>query len=161
MEIRNIMKIIITLGILLLTCNLAFSQRSAEELFKAINEGNLKEVKKLTRKMEGGVNYSRNISDSFVIPILVQATMKDQTEIAKYLIDEGADVNSKDGFKMTCLMWAAHNGNAELVNLLIEKKADLHAKTEEGMTALRGAKEEGHTEVQRIIEKAIWESGAK
>ena len=49
-------------------------------------------------------------------------------EIAKLLIDNGADINAKDREWDTPLHLAAEKGNTELARLLIDKGADVNAK---------------------------------
>jgi len=78
-------------------------------------------------------------------------------EIAKYLIDKGADVNGKSIFKGTPIMSAASKGNIPLMRLLIEKGADVNAAAESGFTALMHASEgsflegKGHLEAVKIL----------
>ena len=149
------MKILIVALILLGNLNMGFTQNIGKELFKAVSDNNLKQVKVLVNKKGADVNYARKISDSFEIPVIIQAIMKDRNAISEYLIEKGADVNAKDGFQMTCLIWAASNGNIEMVKLLLKKGADKNAKTPEGMTALISAKQEGHTQVMRLLKNTV------
>lgn len=129
-----------------------YSQESGEKLFKAVSEHNLGSVKQIIEKNKSDVNYVRQINKSFYIPVLMQAVMNDETEIAKYLIENGADVNKTDGMKMTCLMWAANNQNIELVKLLLEKGADKNAHDNSGMTALKAAEETENKGVIKLLQ---------
>lgn len=57
-------------------------------------------------------------------------------EIAKLLIEGGADVNVRYKDGRTALLVAAANGQTEIVNLLIEKGADINAVDMAGNTAM-------------------------
>lgn len=129
----------------------SFSQKPGEKLFKAIFEHNLEAVKQIIEKDKSQVNYVRQINESFFIPVLMQAVMNNETEIAKYLIENGADVNKVDGFKMSSLMLAANNQNVELVKLLLKKGADKNATDANGMTALKAAEEVENKEIIEIL----------
>lgn len=142
------MKKLIFLFLLGFTLN-GYAQEAGEKLFKAVVNKDLSSVKKIVEKDSSLVNYVRKISAAFFIPVLMQAVMNNETEIAKFFIEKGADVNKKDGFKMTCLMWAASNQNVELVKLLLEKGADKTITDGQGMTALKAAEE---TKNQEIID---------
>jgi uncharacterized protein len=127
---------------------------NGEALFAAVVSKDIKSVKKLVEKKGADVNYVRHINSAFFIPVLMQAVMDNSTEIAIYLIDQGADVNAKDGFKMTCLIWASNNGNIELVKVLLAKGADKNATDATGMTALKAAKDKGYKEIIELLEKS-------
>ena len=57
-------------------------------------------------------------------------------EVAKYLIDCGADVNSKDDEGLTPLIWHVLHGNYEIVEFLVEKGADVTFVDRFGKNAL-------------------------
>ena len=65
--------------------------------------------------------------------------MNSNTEIAKALIDKGADVNAEDKKRQTVLMIATAKGNIEIAKILIDKGADVNAKDINGATALMWA----------------------
>lgn len=56
-------------------------------------------------------------------------------EVAKLLIDHGADVNGRGEYGMTVLMNAAKEGNLDIVKALVENGADINARDESGNTA--------------------------
>lgn len=68
-------------------------------------------------------------------------------EMAKMLMDKGANVNHSDSYGQTPLFFAAAEGNLELVSLLIEKGAKVNDEDGFKQTALFYASREGHIEV--------------
>eukprot|EP00919_Chromeraceae_sp_WS-2016_P076936 GHVR01182052.1.p1 GENE.GHVR01182052.1~~GHVR01182052.1.p1 ORF type:complete len:116 (+),score=15.91 GHVR01182052.1:30-377(+) len=76
------------------------------------------------------------------------------TDIARLLIDKGADVNSRENDGYTPLIWASNRGHTDIARLLIDKGADVNSKDKDGTTPLISASEFGHTEIVRfLIEK--------
>ncbi len=57
-------------------------------------------------------------------------------ELAKLLIEKGADVNAKSKDGVTAIMVAAGHNNAPIVGLLASSGADLTLKSAAGLTAL-------------------------
>jgi ankyrin repeat protein len=58
---------------------------------------------------------------------LFWATLRGHTEVVKYLLDNGADVNLKNHRNTTALHWAALNNYLEIAKILIEYGADINA----------------------------------
>ena len=56
------------------------------------------------------------------------AITEGRTEIARMLIEKGADVNAKMAFGLTPLLGAAVADDAAMVQLLLDKGADANAK---------------------------------
>ncbi len=84
-------------------------------------------------------------------PALVWACLNGHTEVAKLLIEQGADLNIQDVFSLTALRWACINDHTEVAKLLIEKGAVLNKQGEDSHTALRWACIHGHTEICKAI----------
>lgn len=143
------------IALLLFAAQAVYAQKLTKEaqLAKAVTENDLKLVKELVEKRAADVNAQLTINETISLPLVVKAAMDNQTEITKYLIEQGASVNRPDGFGMTCLMWAAFNGNTELVKFLLGRGADAGAETENGMTALKAAQEGGHKEIEELLTK--------
>ena len=85
---------------------------------------------------------------------LLNAATNKELDIAKHLIQLGADVNVTDNEGATPLIRASKKGNQDIVELLVENEADIHAKDFKGKTALHFASENGHlTTVEFLIGK--------
>jgi len=136
----------LTLTILLIsgcasnTSNPVLMSNSQVKLYVGILNNNLDEVK---TAISAGVDIDIQKMDG---PPLNTALMKGRFEIAKYLVDSGANVNNPnksmsvypiDG--LTSLMIASAWGNYEIVKLLIEKGADVNAIDKKGYSVLMHA----------------------
>lgn len=78
---------------------------------------------------------------------------KDDVEIAKLLIENGAQVNTKDHYQNTPLIDAVLKGHFEMVKLLVENGANIYYRDERGKTALELAKEKQYQEIVDYLEK--------
>jgi ankyrin repeat protein len=72
-------------------------------------------------------------------------------DIAKGLIDRGADVNAKSKDGVTPLMVAASHNNPPMIGVLIDAGADVSAKDNQGQTAADVAKLNGNLEAAQAI----------
>ncbi len=145
------MKTILSIiAILLLNITYSNAQNIESQLGEAASKGNLKKVKQLVEKKYADVNCMWQINEAIQIPLIVYVVMENKSEIARYLIEKGADANAKDGFGMTSLMWASYNGDVELVKLLLEKGADKNVVVK-GQSALSAAEERGFTEIIELL----------
>jgi ankyrin repeat protein len=82
---------------------------------------------------------------------LVNAILSDQTETAKLLIDQGADVNEKGRDNFTPLHWAAYYGKAEMARILLNKGAQVNAMSETYGTPLILAAQYEFTDTVRVL----------
>ena len=69
-------------------------------------------------------------------------------EVARVLLDAGADQNAASQDGLTALIAAARHGHLEVVQLLLEAE---NVATAGGETALMAATENGHLEVVRVL----------
>ncbi|MEI0524803.1 ankyrin repeat domain-containing protein [Brachyspira murdochii] len=117
--------------------------------------------------VEKGIDPTMKYTDYRNIPFsLLAATVNNNdTKIAEYLIDKGADVNTKaiidnymengmtsnykDNSKeaVNLILAAIENGNTSLVKLLIEKGADTTVVNKEKKTVFDIAKEKGYDDI--------------
>jgi cytohesin len=69
-------------------------------------------------------------------PPLVAACSKGHTEIVRYLLQKGANVESRNDFGITALHKAARGGHADIVKMLLAAGARVDQPDDEGRTAL-------------------------
>uniref|UniRef100_UPI003F4B1188 ankyrin repeat domain-containing protein n=1 Tax=Brachyspira catarrhinii TaxID=2528966 RepID=UPI003F4B1188 len=123
--------------------------------------------------VEKGIDPTMKYTDYRNIPFsLLAATVNNNdTKIAEYLIDKGADVNTKaiidnymengttsnykDDSKeaVNLILTSVENGNTSLVKLLIEKGADTTVVNKEKKTVFDIAREKGYDDVLELENK--------
>ena len=87
-----------------------------------------------------------------VSPAFVLACRNGHTEVARFLLDNGADVDARGIFAATGLHWAAMNGHADTVRFLLDNGADPSLRdTRFESDALGWAREGGHADVVALI----------
>jgi ankyrin repeat protein len=75
-------------------------------------------------------------------------------KIVKYLVEKGADKESKDLSSHTPLHLAAKKGHFEIVKYLVENHVDKESKDYKDETPLHMASENGHFEIVKyLVEK--------
>lgn len=79
------------------------------------------------------------------------AVAANNTDIAKILLEAGADVNVRQISGVTPLHSAAQHGNIELIILLLEAGANVHSTTEDGKTPADLASLAGFNELAKIL----------
>lgn len=101
-------------------------------LCDAIRSGDLQAVKE---QLANGVDINAEDSE-FGVTALSWAALLDNTEIAKFLIAKGADINAKSRDGSTPLHSAAFLGHTEIAELLIQKGAKVNPKNYRDETPL-------------------------
>ena len=101
-------------------------------LCNAVRSGDLQTVKE---QLANGVDINGGDSE-FGVTALSWAALLDATEIAKFLIEKGADVNAKSRDGSTPLHSAAFLGHTEIAELLIQKSAEVNPKNYRDETPL-------------------------
>jgi ankyrin repeat protein len=125
-----------------------------EELSKALEvvcSKNIKELAGFLLKKGAEADFEDSEGQS----LLFQASTAGHLEIAKMLVEHGADVNFKHKTSgSTPLIAACENGNKEIVELLIQRDADLNAKDKMGWSALSKTSFNGYKDIcELLIEK--------
>ena len=85
---------------------------------------------------------------------LVTICMQGNLEIARLLLEAGANKDAHDRKGNTALTLAAENGHVEVTQLLLEAGANTDAHDRKGNRALTLAAENGHVEVTRLLLEA-------
>jgi len=125
-----------------------------EDLIEAIENGNLKAAQSALRN---GADVNKvGERDSFRTPLMIAAD-EGKENLAKLLVEYGADVNAKDLGGDTALMWAANGGHLNVVEFLVEHGANVNAASPHyanaGSTALIYASERGHVTMVKYLIK--------
>jgi ankyrin repeat protein len=97
-------------------------------------------------KRRGG---SKEFIDS--LTLLHWAIEYNHPELAKGLIEGGADLNAQDKYKRTPLHLAAMEGHTELAKMLIDAGADVNAENSDKRTPLHYAAEYNHPELAKML----------
>ena len=105
-----------------------------DSIWSAAAEGNLNSVKKYLAK---GLDINAK-GGSLKSSALLSAILYDQVKMAEFLIQNGADVNTKGDDGGTALHAAAFLGQYEIAKLLIQNGADVDARNNEGETVING-----------------------
>lgn len=125
-------------------------------IFDAINENNINLVKEIISSPGFDIDTQLSNGDT----ALIKSILKNNTEIAKYLIDSGANLDLQSNYKNTALILATIRGanKNEITKYLINppnrKGAKLDLQNENGDTALIYAIKLGNDEITKyLIEK--------
>lgn len=100
-------------------------------------------------------NVIVNAIDSNNETPLSYAIKNNNTKMAKYLIQHGANVDVKDKNKKTLLMFAIENKNIEIINKLLSKGSDVLAKDKYRKSVLDYAVTSKNTQIINIIKNTI------
>jgi ankyrin repeat protein len=85
-------------------------------------------------------NINVNLKDDrFGMSPLHDAAVDGHVEIARLLLQNGAEVNARSKYGFTPLHWAAIFGHVDILHLLVENDADLEAQDNDGERALHCA----------------------
>ena len=102
-----------------------------------------------------GADVHQAANNPAKVQALHAAVSSNQTQIVRWLIDAGADVNARQQMDYTPLMGAAANARLEILDLLLAHGADPSMKTTEGKTAADLAREHGHADVAARLEAGV------
>ena len=109
--------------------------QNEKQMIKAAKKGDVAAVKQLL-KIDPSLSGAR---DKDGCTPLHCASWKGHAEVAKVLLDAGADINAKsqnDHYGDTALHAAAHGNQKDVVKVLIERGASLNSKNKIGRTPL-------------------------
>jgi ankyrin repeat protein len=116
-------------------------------LFSEVKNNNLDGCKKL---INAGANV--NALDSRIFSPLHWAAIKGYADIAKLLIDAGANVDIKNTYVDSApLTLAARNGHTDVVKLLIDAGADVDVKIKRQLVPLYWAAVGDHADIVKLL----------
>ncbi|UXX40769.1 MULTISPECIES: ankyrin repeat domain-containing protein [unclassified Wolbachia] len=125
-----------------------------------VENGDYKAIKNLLayikRKHQNKLSGIVNAKNGCDIAPLHLAAGNGELDIAKHLINEGANIDARDCFYQTPLYWAAKSGELDMVKYLVNKGASVGIKDNYGWTVLYWAVE---SESFDIAEYLIKEKG--
>ena len=81
------------------------------------------------------------------------ANDKRHLDVARLLLDEGADLNIQDHDGFTALIVASSQGHLEIARLLLDRGATTDIQDNNGRTALVRATGKGQIELERLLIK--------
>ncbi len=115
------------------------------QFLQAVKEGNVeKAAGLLDRKADA------NACDDNGVPALMHS-IEGQTEMARFLLENGAYVDIEDSNGRTPLMKASADGCLEMAELFVEYGADVNAKDSAGMTPLMHSSLQNQTDTARFL----------
>jgi len=121
-----------------------------KEFFDAVSKG---EIGKVLFFLNDNKTWVHAVDDMGLTP-LMWAVYNDHLDLAKMLVDHGADVNAVSAkLGSSVIHFAAENGSIEMLDFLLSKSVNLHAKNvSSGATALHHAiMTRRHDLVRRLI----------
>ncbi len=74
-----------------------------------------------------------------------------KAEVARLLLEHGADKNGQDSFGQSLVMTAASNHRTDIMKLLIAAGADINAANQYRITPLAVAAEQGHLDIVNLL----------
>lgn len=122
-----------------------------DQLFHAIRQGDLAKIKALLQQHPAYLNGQ----DARGFTPLIMATYTGNSDIARYLLAQGAAVNGRDAAGNTALMGVCFKGDQEMAELLISQGADVKLQNKQGNTAMQYAIEQKNASLQKILEAHI------
>lgn len=105
--------------------------------------------------LDAGADVNVASKESMKVSPLASASAAGQLEIARVLIEHGANVNARASGDFTPLHESAASGRIEFAKLLLENGADVNARTTEGKTPLDYAREHNRTEMVELLASTL------
>jgi uncharacterized protein len=123
----------------------------AEGIWLAARSGDLGEVEWLVDQDPGLLNAKADPYYFERTPLMF-ASREGHTEVVRWLLDEGAALDTRDTKGITALWFACSMGHTPVVRLLLERGGDpTIAPDIYGWTPLITASQDGHLEVVRLL----------
>ena len=118
-----------------------------EDIVEAAKNGDFQTVKTILDKDPSKLN----VTDEEKYTSLHWACIRAHWDIARYLINKGADLNVVGGDGGTPINWAVHHDSVEIIKLMVNKGAKLNIRNQWGMTELHTAIWRGNINVVEYL----------
>lgn len=129
-------------------CNFVFAQEKLD-VFEIARKGSLTQAKEIITANPKAFNV---VNTEGYSPLTL-ACYHRNNEVAKFLIDNGSDINQKSNMG-TPLMAAVVKGNVEIVSELLNKKVDINSIDKNGTSALLYATMFKNYDIVKLLIKA-------
>lgn len=103
--------------------------------------------------LSNGANPNLSSSNDMKVMPLHSAAASKHIDVARLLLEHGANVNAKQQVGWTPLHSAIHNRHAEMIILLLNYGADVHLANDEGLTPIYLAEKAGYSEGSELLQK--------
>lgn len=130
---------------------LKFLELSSDNSLKLLNSENDKTKRFLSFIGVLNLNKKNDAGQT----LLHQAIANNQTEVAKYLVDKGADLNLPDTKGNTPLHIATQNNQTEVIKYLVDKGARLNLQNNEGKIPLDMADQKNNPNLKEKLFEEI------
>jgi len=135
--------------------NCQYSPNTLHEfIISSAQLGDQTELKHLIKTCNEDIVSIINKPYSYGDTALIFASDRDHNEIAKILIEAGANVNAQNNTGHTALLTATHRGNPELMKILIEAGANVNTQDNGGDTALMIAAFKSNGKIAKVLIEA-------
>jgi ankyrin repeat protein len=101
--------------------------------------------------LAAGADVQAQSRESMKVPALFSATAAGRADIARLLLESGANPNLRAENGLTALHAAAVSGDVELTKLLLAHGADIHARANDGKTPLDFARQGKKEEIAALL----------
>ena len=98
---------------------------------------------------------SKSVENARIDRLFLTVCKVGDPNVARLLIDRGADVSAANKYGSTPLHRASEAGHEAVARLLVDRGADVSAADEDGSTPLHRALQRGHEAVARVPQGAI------
>lgn len=136
---------------LLLFSGAAEALQSNLPLDQAARDGNLAEVQRLIKQGANPNEINKWGTSALTGASTYGADSPSHTEIVRYLLAHGAEVNKRVAGGTTALNEASFWGHVDTVRVLLDARADVNVAKDNGYTPLLGAASRRHAQIVQLL----------